>query len=65
VGKAGVSAEFVDHEIEVVLTVMTTHDDIEAALERSGVVEGALIGEALIQSVQVYSPEVSGDEGTA
>jgi hypothetical protein len=49
---------FVDHEVEVFLNVTTTHDDIEAALARSGLVEGELLGEALILNVQVYSPEV-------
>lgn len=53
---------FVDHEVEVFLNVTTTHDDVAAALKRSGIVEGELIGEALILNVTVYSPEE--DDGT-
>ena len=49
--------EIVIHEVEVVLTVSTTHADIWDALERSGVVLGKLIGEALIEDVRLYSPE--------
>lgn len=48
---------FEDHEVEVVLCVTTTRGDVDAALERSGIVAGALIGEAMIESVAVYSPE--------
>lgn len=50
-------SELVTHEVEVVLHVTTTHDDIQAALIRSGLVAGELIGEAGISSVEVYSPD--------
>jgi hypothetical protein len=44
---------FVDHEVEVVLCVTTTRDDVRAALDRSGIAPGLLIGEALIEAVEV------------
>lgn len=50
-------AEMVDHEVEVVLSLHTTQADVEAALLRSGIKAGELIGETLIDSVTVYSPE--------
>jgi hypothetical protein len=49
---------FADHEVQVALTIHTTHEDVEEALRRSGIVAGALIGEALIEVVLVNSPEV-------
>jgi hypothetical protein len=49
-------SEMLEHEIEVALLVTTTREDIDAALARSGITSGALIGEALILSVDVYSP---------
>lgn len=48
--------EFVEHEVEVVLAITTTVEDVQDALARSGLREGDLIGEALIGSVTVYSP---------
>jgi hypothetical protein len=44
---------WVDHAVEVVLCVTTTRDDIRVALNRSGIAPGLLIGEALIESVEV------------
>lgn len=52
---------FVEHEVEVVLTITTTREDITDALTRSGIQEGDLIGEALIGSVTVWSPEQGDD----
>ncbi len=48
---------FVDHEVEITLNITTTNDDVKDALRRSGIVEGALIGEALVARVEIYSPE--------
>lgn len=50
-----------DHEVEVVLTLHTAREDVSAALARSGIVSGNLIGECLIESVEVYSPGESDD----
>lgn len=50
-------SDLATHEVEIVLRVTTTHEDIQAALIRSGLVAGELIGEALIDSVEVYSPD--------
>jgi hypothetical protein len=46
-----------EHEVEVYLTFNTTREDVHDALERSGLVEGRLIGECLIAQVQVYPNE--------
>lgn len=46
-----------EHEVEVVLRINTSFQDRYEALKRSGIVEGQLIGEALVESVVVYSPE--------
>jgi hypothetical protein len=48
------AAEIREHEVEVYLVLSTSRDDIYDALSRSGIAEGNLIGEALIQQVQVY-----------
>lgn len=61
-GEQADGALFADHEIEVVLTLNTTRDDVREALRRSGIVEGALIGEALVEMVSVYSPIEEDDE---
>jgi hypothetical protein len=49
-----------EHEVEVYLTFTTTREDVYDALTRSGLVEGNLIGECLIDQVQVY-PNEDGD----
>jgi hypothetical protein len=54
--------KFVDHEVEVVLMLTATTEDIQAALLRCGIREGNLIGEALVASVSIYSPESDDDE---
>lgn len=48
---------FIDHEVLVALNVTTTDDDVRAALARSGITPGALIGEALIESIEIYSAD--------
>ena len=47
--------QFRDFEVQVTLNVTTTDDDITAALRRSGIVPNALIGEALIEDVEVVN----------
>jgi hypothetical protein len=42
-----------EHDVQVELLLTTTRDDLEAALARSGIAEGALIGEALIMRVTI------------
>jgi hypothetical protein len=47
----------VEHLVELVVNVATTRDDIRAALDRSGIAPGLLIGEALIESVEVMDTD--------
>jgi hypothetical protein len=46
-----------DHEVFVTLLLATSRDDVEAALRRSGLIEGELLGEAIIESVTTVSLE--------
>jgi hypothetical protein len=49
---------FHDYEVEVVLMVTAPNvEEARAALNRSGIATGALVGEALIESVEVYAQE--------
>ncbi len=49
--------KFVNHEVEVVLLLQTTREDVGDALARSGIKLGALLGECLIENIVVYSSE--------
>jgi len=51
---------FADHSIAVLVSLHTTREDVQAALARSGLVEGALIGEALIVEIEEL-PKVTPD----
>jgi hypothetical protein len=45
-----------DYEVEVVLIVNASSSaEVRAALARSGITEGALIGEAMVGSLTVYT----------
>jgi hypothetical protein len=51
-----------DHEVFVTLLLTTERDDVEAALRRSGLIEGDLLGETIIETVTTVALE---DEGNA
>jgi hypothetical protein len=44
-----------DYEVQVTLNVHTTREDVLEALRRSGIAAGELIGECLIDNVEVFT----------